>query len=116
MTRWRILPVLLSVAGCFGGQRVEPVAATQAGPDKAFTVFSAGNATMVDQLALSGDSLLGSTIPPHPNAPRTRLSLPLAAVDSIVEAHPDRQGLALFLVPVAVVGGFLVWLGTQNFD
>lgn len=65
---------------------------------------------MVDHLRLSGDSVSGLRLRPHPNAPQVPVAVPVAEVDSVLAIHPDREGLLLFAVPIALVVAVIVVL------
>ena len=56
------------------------------------------------------DTLIGQRVPAHPGGLRPIIIYPMATVDSVTEAHLDRNGLALFAIPIAVVVGVIVGL------
>lgn len=73
-------------------------------------VYSDGRATLIDSVQVRGDTLFGRTLAKFPNGPRPLLTMPLAEADSIRLAHPDANALKLFLLPIAVITGFVIYL------
>ena len=111
-----LVGVTIALLGCAGGARVDLPTAARADSTAAFRLYHGTEVVAVDHLRLSNDSVIGLRLREHPNATRIPLAILASAVDSITVVHPDREGLQLFLIPVAIIGGFLLWLSTQNFD
>lgn len=73
-------------------------------------VYRDGRGTLVDSVRLRGDTLFGRTLAKVPNGPRPPFELPLVEADSIRLAHPDANALKLFMLPIAVITGFVIYL------
>jgi hypothetical protein len=106
----------LALLGCAGGARVDLPTAARADSTTAFRLYHGTEMVTVDHLRLSEDSVTGLRLREHPNAVQVTVAIPVSEVDSVKLSHPDREGLALFLVPVAIIGGFLLWMSTMTFD
>jgi hypothetical protein len=111
------LILLALVAGCAPGARTDIATAAQADSTSAFRLFRGSEVLMVDHLRLSGDSISGLQLRPHPTASQVPITVPVAEVDSVFAIHPDREGLLLFALPIAVVVvGIMVLLSSFGGD
>ena len=110
LRRHRALASLLLLAGCAGATPVDPVAVPAADSSRAFVVFRGDTTITVDHLRVAAGELIGQRVPDHPGGLRPIIIYPMATVDSVTEAHLDRNGLALFAIPIAVVVGVIVAL------
>ena len=106
----RSVALLCLTAACAGGARTELATAAQADSTAAFVLYRGSGSVLVDHLRLSGDSVSGLLLREHPNAPRSLIVIPVTEIDSVTVAHPDRAGLALFALPIAVAVGLVVLL------
>ena len=104
------LVLVVLTAGCAGGARVDLATAAQADSTTAFTLFRGPMAVEMDHLRRTGDSVSGLRLREHPNATQVPVVMAVDEIDSIVVAHPDRAGLALFALPIAVAVGLVVLL------
>ena len=113
----RLLAVAtLALLGCAGGTRVDLPTAARADSTATFRLYHGSQVVTVDHLRLTQDSVTGLRVREHPNAAQLAVAIPVAEVDSVKLTHPDQDGLALFMLPVAIVGGFLLWMSTMTFD
>ena len=100
---------VLVLAGCLTTRPVERPELQQLPPKQAVAVYRDGRGTLIDSVEVRGDTLIGRTLAKIPNGPRPLFSLPIAEADSIQLAHPDANGLKLFLLPIALIGGFFLY-------
>ena len=81
--------------------------------DQRFEIFATSGRSTVDSVQVKNDTLFASGIAVHPAAARTPLALPILTVDSIRQAHTDREALTSTLVPGALIVGLGLIIGSM---
>jgi hypothetical protein len=100
----------LVLGGCLTTRPVELPELQQLPPKQAVAVYRSGRGTLIDSVQVRGDTLTGRTLAKFPDGPRPLFALPLVEADSIRLAHPDANALKLFMLPIAVITGFVIYL------